>query len=88
MIYQEITKRLHLHYRVWIQLRRLLTHLLLLVPGWTGFFIKFLDNIVIIQSTIRYLDILDAPATYLKTAYEVRHMPSVVLGGIFVRCFF
>ena len=38
--YQEITKTLHMHYRVWIQMRKLRTHPLLLVPGWTGFFIK------------------------------------------------
>ena len=44
---------------------------LLLVPGWTGFFIKVRDNIVVIQSTIVYLDTLDSPATNLKTAYEV-----------------
>ena len=68
----EITiKTLHLHYRVWIELRKLRTHPLLLVPGWTGFFIKVRDNIVVIQSTIGYLDTLDSPATDLKTAYEV-----------------
>ena len=69
--YTEITKTLHMHYRVWIELRKLRTHPLLLVPGWTGFFIKVRDNIVVIQSTIGYLDTLDSPATDLKTAYEV-----------------
>ena len=66
----EITKMLHMHYRVWIELRKLRTHPLLLVPGWTGFFIKVRDNIVV-QSTIGYLDTLDSPATELLTAYEV-----------------
>ena len=74
--YQEITKTLHMHYRVWIQLRKLRTHPLLLVPGWTGFFIKIRDNIVVIQSTIQYLDTLDSPANDLETAYEVCHMAS------------
>lgn len=86
--YQEITKKLHLHYRFWIQQRKLPTCLLLLVPSWTGFFIEILDNIVIIPSTIRYLDMLDSPATDLKTAYEVPHMPSVLWDGMFVRWFF
>ena len=67
----EITKTLHMHYRVWIELRKLRTHPLLLVPGWTGFSIKLRDNIVVIQSTIGYLDTPDSPATDLKTAYEV-----------------
>ena len=49
-------------------------HSLLLVPGWTGFFIKVCDNIVVIQSTIGYLDTLDSPATDLKTAYEVLYL--------------
>ena len=69
--YMEITKTLHMHYRVWIELRKLRTHPLLLVPGWTAFFIKVRDNIVVIQSTIGHLDTLDSPATDLKTAYEV-----------------
>ena len=69
--YMEITKMFHVHYRVWIELRKLRTHPLLLVPDWTGFFIKVRDNIVVIQSTIGYLDTLDSPATDLMTAYEV-----------------
>ena len=44
---------------------------MLIVPDWTGFFIKVRDNIVVIQSTIGCLDTLDSPATDLKTAYEV-----------------
>ena len=47
------------------------THPLLLVPSWTGFFIKIRDKVAVIQSTIGYLDTLDSPATDLKTAYEV-----------------
>ena len=39
--------------------------------GWTGFFIKVRDNIVVIQSTIGYLDTLGSPATDLKTTYGV-----------------
>ena len=61
--YQEITKTLHMHYRVWIQMRKLRTHPLLLVPGWTGLFIKIRDDIVVIQSTVRYLDSLDSQMT-------------------------
>ena len=69
--YKEKVKKLHLKYLIWIKLRKLQTHPLLLVPGWTGFFIKIRDNIVIVQSTIGYVNTLDSPATDLKTAYEV-----------------
>ena len=56
---------------MWIELRKLKTHPLLLVPSWTGFFIKISDKVAVIQSTIGYFDTLDSPATDLKTAYEV-----------------
>ena len=59
-------------------MRKLRTHPLLLVPGWTGFFIKIRDDIVVIQSTVRYLDTLDSLANDLKTAYEVCHIASVL----------
>ena len=38
--YEEMSKKLHIQYLLWIELRKLKTHLLLLVPSWTGFFIK------------------------------------------------
>ena len=69
--YMEITKRLHMYYCVWIELRKLRIHPLLFVLDWTGFFIKVRDSIVVIQSTIGYLNTLDSPATDLKTAYGV-----------------
>ena len=52
-------------------MRKLKTHPLLLVPGWTGFNIKTRDHIVIVESVISYLDTIDASATDLRTAYEV-----------------
>lgn len=69
--YAERTKKLRLQYLVWVEMRKLATHPLLLVPGWTGFNIKIRDQIVVIESTIGYLDTVDSPATDLKTAYEV-----------------
>ena len=69
--YEKMSKKLHIQYLLWIELRKLKTHPLLLVPSWTGFFIKIRDKIVVIQSTIGYLDTLDSPATDLKTAYEI-----------------
>ena len=62
---------MHIQYPLWIELRKLKTHPLLLVPSWTGFFIKISDKIVVIQSTVGYLDTLDSPGTDLKTAYEI-----------------
>ena len=69
--YDEMSKKLHIQYLLWMELRKLKSHPLLLIPSWTGFFKKIRDNIVVIQSTIGYLDTLDSPATDLKTAYEV-----------------
>ena len=58
-------------YLVWIELRKLKTHPLLLVPGWTGFNIKVREGMVVMESEISYLDTLDSPATDLRTVYEV-----------------
>ena len=41
---------------------KLKTHPLLLVPGWTGFNIKVREGMVIVESTISYLDTLDSSA--------------------------
>ena len=60
-----------LRYLVWIEVRKLRTHPSILIPGWTGFNIKVANNVVITASNISYLDTIDAPATDLKTAYEV-----------------
>lgn len=60
-----------LHYLVWIEVRKLETHPLLLIPGWTGLNIKVCYCVVVVESTIGYLDTTDSPATDLKTAYEV-----------------
>ena len=69
--YSEKAKELTLRYLVWLEVRKLETHPLLLVPGWTGFNIKVRDRVVVVESTISYLDTIDSPATDLKTAYEV-----------------
>ena len=52
-------------------MRKLETHTLLLITGWTGFNIKVRDCVVVVDSKISYLDTIDSPATDLKTAYEV-----------------
>lgn len=53
-----------MQYLVWVEVRKLKTHPLLLVPGWTGFNIKVRDNMVVLESANGYLD---SPATDLKT---------------------
>ena len=58
-------------YLIWIGIRKLKTHPALLIPGWTGFCITMRKNIVVVESTIGYLDTIDSPATDIKTAYEV-----------------
>ena len=69
--YDDEAKEQRMLYLVWVDVRKLKTHPLLLVHGWTGFDIKVRDNIVVSESAIGYLDTLDSPATDLKTAYEV-----------------
>ena len=39
------------------------THPLLLVPGWPGFNIKVSEYVVVVESTISYLDTIDCPST-------------------------
>ena len=62
--YTDKAKELKLRYLVWLEVRKLEAHPLLLVPGWTGFNIKVCDRVVVV-------DTIDTPATDLKTAYEV-----------------
>ena len=69
--YDNKAKLLRMHYLVWLEVRKLNTHPSLLVQGWTGFNIKVRGNVVVVESTIGYLDTLDSPDTDLKTAYEV-----------------
>lgn len=69
--YSEKAKELTMRYLVQLEVRKLETHPLLLVPGWTGFNIKVRDPVVIAEGTISYLDTLDSPAIDLKTACEV-----------------
>ena len=69
--YEEKANELRQRYLVWLEVWKLKTHPLLLVPGWTGFNIKTRDHIVIVESVISYLDTIDADATDLRTAYEV-----------------
>ena len=49
--------------RVWLEFRKLEKHPLLLVPWWSGFNIKVSDRVVVVVSTISYLDTIDSPAT-------------------------
>ena len=60
-----------LHYLMWIEVTKLETHPLLLIPGWTGFNIKVRNCVVVVESTNSYLDTIVSPATDLKSAYEV-----------------
>ena len=69
--YRDKAREMVPHYLVWIEVRKLETHPLLLIPGWTGFNIKVCDRVVVVESTIGYLDTTDSPATDLKTTYEV-----------------
>ena len=69
--YRDKAKQMALHYLVWIEVTKLETHPLLLIPGWTGLNIKVCYRVVVVESTIGYLDTTDSPATDLKTAYEV-----------------
>ena len=91
--YSEKAKELTLRYLVWLEVRKLETHSLLLVPRWTGFNIKVRDPVVIAEGTISYLDTLDSPATDLKTAYEVLSPGCEIKGqmqlnaGFFCVCF-
>ena len=57
--YSDKTKELTLRYLVWLEV----THALLLMPGWPGFNIKVGDRVVVVDSTISYLDTIDCPAT-------------------------
>lgn len=69
--YRDKAKEMAPHCLVWIEVRKLETHPLLLIRGWTGFNIKVCDRVVVVESTIGYLNTTDSPATDLKTAYEV-----------------
>ena len=69
--FEEKANELRQRYLVWLEVRKLKTHPLLLVSRWTGFNIKTRDHIVIVESVISYLDTIDASATDLRTAYEV-----------------
>ena len=67
--YCDKAKELLLRNLVWLEVRKLETHPSLLVPGWMGFNIKVRDHVVVVKSTVSYLDTIDSAATDLKTAY-------------------
>ena len=52
-------------------MRKLETHPLSLIPGWTGFNIKVCDRVVVVESTISYFEIIDYTTTDLNIAYKV-----------------
>ena len=58
-------------YFVWILARDLARHSNIpqQIPNWTGFYIKLRENKNVTQSSIGYLDCLDAPATDMSTIY-------------------
>ena len=41
------------------------------IPSWTGFNIRIRDQVVVMESTVHYLDYLDAAATETTTIQEV-----------------
>ena len=53
----------------WIMCRRF--HQQQYIPSWTGFNICVRDEIVLMESTVHYLDCIDAPATETATIQEV-----------------
>ena len=48
---------------MWLTLRKNFRH----IPGWIDFYIKLRENVPISESTVRYLDCFDAPATNMST---------------------
>ena len=52
--YDDKAKEQRMQYLVWVEVRKLKTHPLLLVPSWTGFNIKVRDNMVVLESAIGY----------------------------------
>ena len=54
--YDDKAKKDRMLYLVWVEVMKLKTHPLLLVPGWTGFNIKVRDKMVVLESAIGYLD--------------------------------
>ena len=63
--YSDKAKELTPRYLVWLEARKLEKHALLLVPGWSGFNTKVSDRVVVVGSTISYLNTIaiDSPAT-------------------------
>ena len=41
------------------------------IPSWTGFNIQIRNGILVVKSSIRYLDSIDLPATEISTVYEI-----------------
>ena len=77
--YSDKAKELTLRYLVCLKVRKLETHPLLLVPGWSGFNIEVSDRVLVVESTISYLDTIDSPATDpedrvqgLSRGYEIK----------------
>ena len=69
--YAETNYCQRLNHLIWIEVRKLKTHPALLVPGWTGFQITIIKDMVVQESIISYLDTSNSPATDQKTAFEV-----------------
>ena len=64
--------------------RKFETHPLLLVPGWSGFNIEVSDRVLVVESTISYLDTIDSPATDpedrlqgLSRGYEIKKSATI-----------
>ena len=41
------------------------------IPSWTGFNIEIQEGLLVLKSSIHYLDCIDAPATEISTIYQV-----------------
>ena len=64
--YSDKSKGMTMRYLMWLEIRKLEAHSLLLVPGWIGFNTKVRHRFVVVERTIRYLDTIASPATDLK----------------------
>ena len=70
--YSDKAKEMTLRCLVWLEVRKLETHPLLLVPGCPGLNVKASNRVAVVESTISYVDTIDFPATdpEVKTVYK------------------
>ena len=62
---------------LWCLLRSC-TSLRQFIPSWTGYNIIIHGGLPVLQSCVRYLDCIDAPATEISTIYQVSYFTSLL----------